>query len=330
MQEKIIFSLQLFHKVEIRGVRVKIPLPEYICKYLKYNDFQKGLSRHSLRAYTSDLLQVFQLSDDCTFYGPLINGDPDYGFSSKNKHIESQQFWAEQVQNSLRSWDQLSPRSRKRKISSLKGFLEWLKSYEKIMIPLPEFHTGKIALKVPNFLSVDECLSLVHYLKNQKSDSEEIRRQRLLFFLLYGCGLRVSEACSLKWSDLSRSRGALRILGKGQRERWAIVPKPTLGVLEQYYREEDSHVFGKKALSTRTAYEDIRNLGRKAGLYKPIHPHALRHSYATHLLSSGSDLRVLQQLLGHQSLGATELYTHLDIDSLARSMEQHHPLSKKS
>ncbi len=308
---------------------MSLPIPELICKYLEYNDFQKGLSPHTLRAYLSDLVQVFQLKNACTFYGPKLNSTSDYGFDCKKELSKDQEYWISNIKDSIQKWDKLSAQSRKRKISSLRLFEKWLKSHKKIELPIPPLLAGKLPKKVPNFLTVDECLSLVHFLKIQKN-SELKRKQELLFYLLYGCGLRVSEACQLKWTDFSLSKKSLRILGKGNKERWALLPQATLEVLIKYSKNSDEFLFGKTPLPTRSAFEIVRKLGQEAGLYKPIHPHALRHSYATHLLSSGSDLRVLQQLLGHKSLSATELYTHLDIDSLARSMEKHHPLSKNS
>ena len=108
------------------------------------------------------------------------------------------------------------------------------------------------------------------------------------------------------------------------------MPGKVVEVLKASLSSPRPFVFGDEPLPTRTAYERIRQLGKVGGLLKPLNPHALRHSYASHLLASGSDLRVLQQLLGHQSLAATEIYTHLDVDQLARSMEEYHPLSKKN
>lgn len=171
-------------------------------------------------------------------------------------------------------------------------------------------------------------MSLIQYL-NKAETHPSLTQQRLLFFTIYGCGLRVSEACQIKMEDINLSKRQLRILGKGGKERMAVLPGALIPILEEQKKQKNKFLFGDKPLATRTAYDRIRKLGVAAGLLKPLHPHALRHSYATHLLSSGSDLRVLQQLMGHQSLAATELYTHLDVDQLARSMERYHPLSKK-
>ena len=159
--------------------------------------------------------------------------------------------------------------------------------------------------------------------------------EKLLFLLLYGTGLRVSEACALKWAQIDLKSRTLRVRGKGSKERIVAFPKSLVPLFQKAQKihkvesKASSTIWGDKELSTRKAYDWIRNRGAKAGLMRPIHPHALRHSFATHLLVSGANLRTLQELLGHESLQATEKYTHLGIDQLARTLEKHHPLSKK-
>ncbi len=235
--------------------------------------------------------------------------------------------WAEIALNKMRTWENLSIKARKRKISSLNSFCEWLSTYQKIQLQIPIEAPSDRARKLPNFISVDEVHSLIQYLSSAP-DSPIKTQQELLFLLLYGLGLRLSEACEARTSNLSLMANTLKVMGKGSKERLTILPVPVTVRLGSLPLGEP-FLFGDKPLPTRTAYKRIRDLGAAAGLLKPIHPHALRHSYATHLLTSGSDLRVLQQLLGHQSLAATELYTHLDQDHLANTLESHHPLSKK-
>ena len=150
-----------------------------------------------------------------------------------------------------------------------------------------------------------------------------------LFFLLYGGGLRVSEACRLKAKDVDWEARVVKIMGKGGKERLAALPPQAFQHLRPLRGGGGPYLFGAKPLPERKAYDMIRNLGRRAGLLKPLHPHALRHSFATHLLSGGADLRVLQELLGHKTLAATEKYTHLDLDQLARTLEARHPLYQK-
>jgi site-specific recombinase XerD len=308
-----------------------IYLGPLIAKYIEFNDFTKNRSAHTLRAYLSDLMQVFQLKDNCSIKGPKISGDSHYFFESQAKHQISMTYEEMElyIKKFTENWDHLSPKSKKRKMSAVSTFLDWLKTHEKLNHSIQVFSQIKTPRIIPHFISVDECLSLIEFLKQQKP-SKASSDQELLFYLLYGCGLRVSEACNIQWINIDFNRRTITILGKGRKERLAMTPLIVLEKLKCRDRNNELWIWGEKSLATRKAYEMIRQLGRSAGLLQSLHPHALRHSYATHLLTSGSDLRVLQQLLGHTNLSATELYTHLDIDHLARSMEMHHPLSKKS
>ncbi|MFM6929486.1 MAG: tyrosine-type recombinase/integrase, partial [Bdellovibrio sp.] len=186
----------------------------------------------------------------------------------------------------------------------------------------------KVPKKLPHFLSVDEILSV---LKTFDEKNKVPLKEKVLFLLLYGGGLRISEACNLRWNSVHPEQKILRVMGKGNKERVVALPSMTIQALKKWKKENsfDEYVFGEKPLVQRTAYEMVRQSGVRAGLLKPLHPHALRHSFATHLLTSGANLRTLQELLGHESLQATEKYTHLGIDQLARTMEKLHPLGKK-
>lgn len=275
-------------------------------------------------------MQVFQLSENATISGPKLDGSANYHSKVRKQHEikDTYKKLTETIQNSMRAWESLEERTRKRKISALRNFSAWLKSSEKVDLGVLFDSQKSPNRKIPHFISVDDCLLIVKYFKKKDSlTAKEIKQQRL-FLLLYGCGLRVSEACQISWANINIAQGTIKIMGKRNRERLAIMPKILMNFIRNSPKEGET-LWGPKPLPTRTAYDLIKNLGLKVGLIHPLHPHALRHSYATHLLSGGSDLRVLQQLLGHQSLSATELYTHLDIDHLARSMENYHPLSKK-
>lgn len=315
---------------ESEAISAPINILEFICKYLEFNDFKKNRSAHTIRAYKSDLMQVFQLKNGCTIHGPKINGEADYSWTTQNSLVISDncEGLKSQVLSHIRLWDKLSPKSKKRKLSSINSFLLWMKSEYKIDLQIQLFTQIKTPTQIPHFISVDECLAISEFLK-KAPQTPQLEQQELLFYLIYGSGLRVSEACSIRWEDVSLSQRTIKIMGKGAKERLAILPLVSCQKLKAKTQKSD-FIWGPRPLPTRTAYERIRQLGKLAQLIKPLHPHALRHSYATHLLSSGSDLRILQKLLGHESLSATELYTHLDTDQLARSMESHHPLSKKS
>ena len=192
--------------------------------------------------------------------------------------------------------------------------------------------------KIPHFLSVDEVVSVLNTIElraPELSEEKEIvylQKQKTLFLLLYGGGLRISEACGLKWKDIQFTESRLLIKGKGSKERFSILPDFCFSQLIEYRKKFELknavYVFGDSPLHTRVGYEMIRGLGAMAQLMNPLHPHALRHSFATHLLTSGANLRILQTLLGHESLQATEKYTHLSVDHLARLLDQTHPLVK--
>lgn len=282
-----------------------------ISKFLKYMEFIQSASPQTLRAYRSDLTQCF--------------GTPE----TPKHDILSETHLLQAYRDAFQVWKDLSLASRNRKAATLKSFYSWAFSEKLIDRDLSlQVPSPRVPKKLPHFISVDEALSVLHAL----NESPEYATHRLLFLLLYGGGLRVSEACGLQWKQVQFQQGYLRIQGKGNKERLVILPKGTIEALKKWKAEQlkgEPYVFGSSALNPRTAYSMIQRSGQLAGLIKPLHPHALRHSFATHLLTSGANLRTLQELLGHESLKATEKYTHLGIDQLARTMESVHPLGNK-
>ncbi|KYG65963.1 site-specific recombinase [Bdellovibrio bacteriovorus] len=285
-------------------------LRKNIDKYLKYMTFVKSASPLTIKHYSLDLKQAF-----------------DY---ENNSRIFTEAELLTTARAAFNGWAGLSLASRNRKAATLKSFFSW--AFEENLTERDlsfQITAPKVPKKLPHFLSVDEVLSV---LKTFEGEDAAPLKEKVLFLLLYGGGLRISEACALKWADIHWAQKVFRIKGKGSKERVVALPKLTLEVLERWRKEsgDEEYVFGAEPLNTRTAYEMVRHSGKRAGLLKPLHPHALRHSFATHLLSSGANLRVLQELLGHESLSATEKYTHLGIDHLARTMESLHPLGNKT
>ena len=310
-----------------------IKIWEKLCKYLEILRLREGYSAHTARAYGSDLMQVFQIKES----GRLqVQENPEslsyriHWYSGSPPPAKPLQDWKVTLSEQTGAWNKLSLKSKKRKWSALKAFLSWLELEEGLSIDISAPSLQKGAQKLPRFLSVDECLVLAKHLLTCKEKSTKLTQQKLLFFLMYGAGLRVSEACGLQWDHILFSEKKLLFKGKGQKERVVATPQLTLSILKECGQKDARFIWGEKPLPERTAYDRIKTLGAEAGLFKPLNPHALRHSYASQLLTSGSDLRILQRLLGHESLAATELYTHLDIDHLARSMENYHPLGSKS
>ena len=309
-----------------------LELTPYIFKYLKFMKFIESCSEHTLKAYSVDLFQAYNLHEK------IRQGLEQEVFSENSKKTNSSvnsksenllpldsEELLKQTKISLNRWAELSLSSRNRKIATLKSFFNWL--YAESLVDENLSHrliSPKVPKKIPHYLSVDEALACLQSL------TEEQLSLKVLFLLLYGCGLRVSEACHLEWKNIDFSQGQILVRGKVNKERLLSAPYLTFQNLKDLKKTKSGdYVFGSKPLSSRTAYDLIRSLGAQAQLLKPLHPHALRHSFATHMLSSGSNLRTLQKILGHESLQATEKYTHLGIDQLARTIEAAHPLTKR-
>ena len=322
-----------------------LKIRQYICKYLKYMEFNKIASPHTIKAYRIDLRQ-FLLSDTMVFLSYLSTewknkfSDLRYngGEFSKIGDLNSvnslflDKFLEKQVRISIRRWASLSPATRNRKYACIKAFLKWLFTEGFINKDLQlQIKLPSLPQRLPHYLSMDEALCLVQTVQKSfyASKKEEDQRDLLLILLLYGGGLRVSEACGLKWEQVDFIKNTLLIKGKGRAQRLCALPQITLAHLKSL-RRKVGFVFEPR-FSTRKAYDRVKYWGEKAGLSKPLRPHILRHSFATHLLNSGSDLRSLQELLGHKSLAATQKYTHLQMSHLSRLLETRHPLktSKK-
>ncbi|MBY0385348.1 tyrosine-type recombinase/integrase [bacterium] len=283
---------------------------EMIVKFLEKLNYEEKKSPHTLIAYSNDLKQTF--------------AEPE---KMNLENLEST------VSKHLRSLAPRAPATRGRKIATLKKFYHFLKKEGWVEQLHPLLITPKKSQKLPHFLTVDEALAVLKSFDQPLIDKEKHRqlRQRILFLLLYGAGLRVSEACNLTWQSVNLSRRELRILGKGQKER--VISFPLLLLKNLATLRETQHqkyIWGDTPLQTRTAYNDIRQCGKRAGLNQSIHPHALRHSFATHLLNDGADLRIIQEMLGHSSLSATERYTHVTLNQLSQTLENFHPLGKKT
>lgn len=304
-----------------------------IHKYMYSITYVQTLSPHTVRGYRLDLQQAFDINSE------LLDAS-NFGLEIDNtSHLTRVQKLSEHEQASLlfccqkaqQRWSRLSPASRNRKTATLKGFLRWLHENQALSADLAaQLFSPRVPKRLPHYISADEAIAVFQYLEKACSRLDGPAktmaiRDRALLLLLYGAGLRVSEACNLTWLDCDLNQRVLRISGKGGKQRIAAVPGAVAQAIAQLTRG-GKWVFGERPLGTRSAYEIVRARGAAAGLVRPLHPHALRHSFATHLLASGANLRTLQALLGHSSLQATERYTHIQLDELARTMEKHHPL----
>lgn len=299
-------STILPQKVTKKGSPSQLSWEDCAFKYMYSMENIRSSSSHTLRAYQREI-GVLRAELEMNF-GKIL---PDRIVDNPLPILDS-------IRKIIMRDPELAPRTKQRRLAVYKSFFKYLFQEGHLKMDLShQIQMPSTPKDLPDFLSVDECLALVKFL----STKDEQRKTLSLVLLLYGAGLRISEACNLKWSQINSHQQTLRVRGKGNKERITSGPKLLFENLDRMKAGCD-FIWGEEALSTRVAYEWIRQAGRACGLLRPIHPHMLRHSFATHLLGSGASLRHIQSLLGHSSLMATEKYTHLTIDDLARSVEK--------
>ena len=227
----------------------------------------------------------------------------------------------------------LTPKTLQRRLSACRSFYQWLLRHGRIAAnPAASLRAPKTARKLPQVLDVDEAVQLVEV----PTDAPLGQRDRALLELLYSSGLRVSELCALRWHDLDLAEGQVTVLGKGSKQRVVPVGSHARAALEAWRAESaakaDAPVFpgrGGKTITPRAVQLRLRQIAQRQGLFKRVHPHLLRHTFASHVLESSGDLRGVQELLGHADLGTTQIYTHLDFQHLARVYDGAHPRAKR-
>lgn len=269
------------------------------------------------RSCSTKTTQSYQ-TDFIDFLDAFNRFNEPFDPQDKESYLIKLSFWVQ-----TQSWHKLAPSSQLRKVYSLRSFFKFLEQQKYLN---KEIHTRlqgpRLPQKLPHYLSLDEAICLA------KMCTPIQNRGHLSFWILYLMGLRVSELVALKWSDLAPDFTSALVQGKGQKQRHVAIPNS----LRTYLINLKGHLSGQQYLinphaTPQQIYWDLRQLGTQAGLIKRLTPHTLRHSYATHLLSDGIDLRILQELLGHQSLVATQKYTHLSLSKLAQTINQSHPLN---
>ncbi|MBP6039758.1 MAG: site-specific tyrosine recombinase XerD [Flavobacterium sp.] len=291
----------------------------YIKEYQNYLKLERGLSKNTIDNYTFDIekLVLFLAQKE-------INISPI--------HITEeiiQQFIYEMA-------SQVNPRSQSRLISGLKSFFNYLifEDYRNDT-PLELIEVPKTGRKLPDTLSTVEIDSLIQAIDLSTPEGE---RNKAMLETLYSCGLRVSELISLKLSDLFFEEGFIKITGKGNKQRFVPVGKSTIKIVTSYVNQVRVHLSIQKnfedtlflnrrgrQLTRAMVFTIIKNLAIKINLNKTISPHTFRHSFATHLLENGADLRSIQLMLGHESITTTEVYMHLDRKFLSEVLNNYHP-----
>lgn len=294
-----------------------------LARYRIYLQLEKSLSRNTLDAYMSDVdkFRDFLREGDKEILEATIDDFRDFLAALNDVGI--------------------LPRSQARILSSLRslyGFLR-LDGYLE-NDPTELLKTPKIGVRLPSVLSVQEIDDIINAIDLSKPEGQ---RNRAMIEMLYSCGLRVSELCNLKLSHLYLSEGFIRITGKGDKQRLVPISQRAIAELEAYRIDRDrinikagygDFVFiserRKKSLSRIMVFHFIKELASAAGITKSISPHTFRHSFATHLLEGGANLRIIQAMLGHESIATTEIYTHIDRTRLRQEIIEHHPRNKKA
>ncbi len=278
----------------------------------KYLKIEKGLLPGSISAYMRDIKEFFDFCGLTDFKNISIDDVRRFTYNLHNKN---------------------SPTSVIRKLSSLRVYGRYLvrenimnkNIFEDVSLPKKPKH-------LPSFVTVDEAFELIDGISEESFIS---KRNRAIFDFLYSEGLRVSEVVNLKMEQINFHSRLIRIMGKGKKERIIPLGEKALKSLENYMAERDKKGFGDREylflnirgtkLSTRMVEKYIKKYSKK-----DITPHSLRHSFATHLLESGADLRSIQKLLGHESLSTTQKYLHLNFDRLASVYDACHPRAKRN
>ena len=288
--------------------------------FKSYLQIERSLSNNSIQAYIRDVNKF------ASYATPLGLKEVNITTSDISK------FLIEIKESGL------SARSQARIVSGIKAFYKYLIIEDYIKYdPTELLEAPKVGLKLPDTLSLIEIDQLINAIDLSKKQGE---RNRCILEILYSCGLRVSELINLKLSNIYFKEGYLKIIGKGDKERLCPIGGQALRYLKLYINEVRNYQKIKHGyqdfiflnnrgtqLSRVMIFLIIQQLAKKIGLKKKISPHTFRHSFATHLIEGGADLRAVQEMLGHESITTTEIYTHLDKDYLRSNIIQFHPRS---
>ena len=287
--------------------------------YQLYLKIERGLSENSLDGYTRDLKKmILYLNENTDKSTPInINSEKVQGF----------------IYESSKS---IQARSQARLISSLRSFFDYL-IFENYRTDNPTdlIESPKLGRNLPDTLAIEDIDTLINVIDLSKPQGE---RNRTILETLYSCGLRVTELITLQLSDLFFEEGFIRVIGKGDKQRFVPINNQTQKYIQFYINNIRNHIDVKKGfedtlflnrrgrqLTRNMIFTIVKDTAVSAGIKKKISPHTFRHSFATHLLERGADLRAIQQMLGHESITTTEIYMHLDRSHLQNVMEKFHP-----
>jgi integrase/recombinase XerD len=291
--------------------------------FKNYLKLERGLSMNSIESYEFDLIQFKNFIIENS-----INESPKKCSSSTVKRYLYKNF------------SNKKSRSQARSISALKSFFNYLLFEGEIhSSPINDIESPKIENKLPEVLTEDEIKRLI---SSVNLDSEFGQRNKTIIEVLYGTGIRVSELIELKLSNIFFKENILKVTGKGNKERFVPLGKIALIEIKKYLNNRDKLKINSKfsdilflnrygrQLTRSMIFKVINDSSKNAEIDKKISPHTLRHSYATHLLKNGADLRTIQLILGHESITTTEIYTHLDTFHLEDVLKKYHPRENKN
>ncbi len=295
----------------------------YIKGFKSYLQLEKSLSKNSVDAYLRDVVKLEQYLTGAALQLNVTD--------VKLSHLEG---FIKEI-NEIG----FDAHSQARIISGLRAFYKYLMMEDVVSVnPTELLQAPKTARKLPDTLSIDEINALIDSLDLSKPEG---MRNKAMLETLYGCGLRVSELVNLKLSDLFLDVEFIKVIGKGNKERLVPIGSQAIKFIQLYKEQVRVHIPIKKGeedmlflnkrgkrLSRVMVFYVIKDCAQKIGMLKVISPHTFRHSFATHLIEGGADLRAVQEMLGHASITTTEIYTHLDRDYLRSTILQFHPRYK--
>lgn len=291
---------------------------ELLSLYRDYLRLEKNMTSNTVEAYTDDA-------------GKLLLYLKDAGLQPESVKLENLEHFAAGLHDIG-----ITPRSQARILSGVRSFYKFLLMDRRIdALPTELLPSPKIGEHLPEVLSVEEIDRIISGIDLSEKEGQ---RNRAIIEMLYSCGLRVSELCNLLISDIWRDEGFVKVMGKGRKERFVPISGRALRELSLWEEcrchinirpGNEDYVFlsfkrGRK-LSRITVFHIVKVLAENAGITKEISPHTFRHSFATHLLEGGANLRAIQEMLGHESIATTEIYTHLDNSRLREEILRHHP-----
>lgn len=291
---------------------------ELLSLYRDYLRLEKNMTSNTVEAYTDDV-------------GKLLLYLKDAGLQPESVKLENLEHFAAGLHDIG-----ITPRSQARILSGVRSFYKFLLMDRRIdALPTELLPSPKIGEHLPEVLSVEEIDRIISGIDLSEKEGQ---RNRAIIEMLYSCGLRVSELCNLLISDIWRDEGFVKVMGKGRKERFVPISGRALKELSLWEEcrchihirpGNEDYVFlsfkrGRK-LSRITVFHIVKVLAENAGITKEISPHTFRHSFATHLLEGGANLRAIQEMLGHESIATTEIYTHLDNSRLREEILRHHP-----